>query len=144
MRARKVYKKFLGREPEGTFTVQLPRAVRVPRNMALLGNVVEIKGLVYRGWAEREFGIVLKLAGALLLGTQRGTLYIYSKGKAITGVPEVLKIVYQARKHDGQLATYFHKFKAPYPRLVILGKSKRKLARVQGGRYKVESRGIVG
>jgi len=110
--------------------------------MALLGKVVEVRGT----WRDVDIALVFTgtRAEALLLGTQRGQLYIYDKGAGLSAIPQVKEIVYKARKRDGKLANYVHGFKAPFPRLVVLAKSKRKLARLQGGRYKIEARGIVG
>jgi len=109
--------------------------------MALLGKVLEVRGT----WRNVDVALIFRdRAEALLLGTQRGQLYIYDRTAGLSAIPQVKEIVYRARKHDGKLATYAHDFKAPFPRLVVLGKSKRKIARLQGGRYKIEARGIVG
>ena len=141
-----IYREFMQREPGKTYKIKLPAGIKCPRSFADLGRIAGISGRVgsagnyYPAITEfREFPRVQ------LLASERGKLYIYDPKGELFDLCSVEVIAYETRKGTARGATiYVHDFKYPLPKLHVLPRAQGQLARLEGGRYVIDERGIVG
>lgn len=134
-----VYRTFTGKDPKRIYQVKVPKGTRAPRNFAELGNLVKLEGFrAYLG----EVEIKWSRGKAKLLATSGGTLYIWCPDGGLLALSYVESLEYE-NNSISRSSSFEHEFSAPRPRLQLVYRSRGKLARLIGGRYKINSRGIL-